>query len=822
MEEFNVCIDACGFVELAHKGNALFWCNGQEGNARQWARLDRALANSLFSESFSSANLEYLIRKSLDHSPMVVKLSRFSSRDVWERPVYGLGLVKLAAKLKRTKVALRAWNASVFGRVDQNIKLLEERLVCLESQLQLNYSEDIESEYLISKLELEVWEKREEARLTQIAKKNWLMEGDKNSKFFHVMVSQRRRSSSVAQMVLENGMVLSSPGVVHAGVVEYFREFLSEVIEMQRTDLHGLMHLEVSLIENEELCSSPMEEEVRAAVFSIPEQSSPGPDDPHSFEKFRPISLCSMAYKIFSKIIVSRLTSVFPRLISPEQGAFIPGRSIFENISLAQEMVHGLKKKTRGGNVMVKIDMVKAYDRLSLKFESGGIGKFYHPMGSSPLVSHLLYADDVLVFLNGTKRSMQRLMKTFALYEKWSKQQISIAKSALFIAPYVSSVRRRRLLRSTGFLEDHFPVTYLGAPLMDGRLKASYLDSLVTKLRAKVAGWKARLLSQGGRLVMLKHVLTSMASHILVVMDVSKVVIAKLNNILLSFFWGEHGGKAKMKWCAWDQISKPTSEGALGLRSFSEVQSVMHMKLAWSLLSTNSLWARFMLQKYGKGRHLSLVVSTHASSRLWRSIVCILPEVCEASKVKANEGRSSFWFDRWVGERSLCELVSSVDQPLLKISDVWLQNQWDFKVLSQLVGKELANEVQRKLVAWQKPAAGWWKLNMDGSCRGNQEYFGVGTNTEVEIRALLYGVKMCKQLGGSHIVLECDLKVVVDWLSAGRWLCKTFSDSTPADIRSNSESDGVEKFRVQIQSYSENFGLSRSGVRVDVSSGSEL
>ncbi|KAF5481633.1 hypothetical protein F2P56_002271 [Juglans regia] len=324
MEEFNACIDACGFVELSHY-----------------------------------ANLEYLNRKSSDHSPLVVKLSLFSPR-------YGPSPFKFQSMwcLNDTfqSCVKDAWERPLEGRLES-----------LESQLQSNYSEDIESEYLISKLELEVWEKREKARLAQIVKKKWLKEGDKNSKFFHAVVNQRRRSSVISQMVLENGTVLSSPEAVHAGAVEYFREFLSEPMEMDRVA------------------------------------------DSKSFEKFWPISLCSVTYKIFSKIIVSRLTRILPRLISLEQGAFIPGRSIFENISLAQEMVQGLKKKTWGGNVMVKIEMAKAYDRevlsrlLRQKFESGGIGKFYHPRGS-PLVSHLLYADDVLVFLNGMKCSMQSLM----------------------------------------------------------------------------------------------------------------------------------------------------------------------------------------------------------------------------------------------------------------------------------------------------------------------------------------------------------------------------------------------------------------------------
>lgn len=184
-------------------------------------------------------------------------------------------------------------------------------------------------------------------------------------------------------------------------------------------------------------------------------------------------------------------------------------------------------------------------------------------------------------------------------------------------------------------------MNYLGAPLVDGRLKAYHLDTLVVKVRAKVASWKATLLSQGGRLILLKHVLTSMASHLLAVMDVPKVVLSKLNTILLTFFWGEHGGKGKTKWCDWSRISKPTKEGGLGLRNFSEMQHAMHMKLGWSLLSMDCFWAR-VLQKYGKDRHLSLVVPLSASTRLWRSVVYVIPEICEYSKVMVREGQASF------------------------------------------------------------------------------------------------------------------------------------------------------------------------------------
>ena len=44
------------------------------------------------------------------------------------------------------------------------------------------------------------------------------------------------------------------------------------------------------------------------------------------------------------------------------------GRNIIDNYRLAQEIVSGIEKKSRGGNVVLKLDMAKAYDKLSWFF----------------------------------------------------------------------------------------------------------------------------------------------------------------------------------------------------------------------------------------------------------------------------------------------------------------------------------------------------------------------------------------------------------------------------------------------------------------------
>lgn len=92
--------------------------------------------------------------------------------------------------------------------------------------------------------------------------------------------------------------------------------------------------------------------------------------------EYRPISLCNFIYKILSKIISNRLSTILPNIISLEQSAFVKGRLIVENIALAQELIHELGRKTRGGNVVLKLDMAKAYDRIEWDFMFAVLSKF--------------------------------------------------------------------------------------------------------------------------------------------------------------------------------------------------------------------------------------------------------------------------------------------------------------------------------------------------------------------------------------------------------------------------------------------------------------
>lgn len=62
-------------------------------------------------------------------------------------------------------------------------------------------------------------------------------------------------------------------------------------------------------------------------------------DNHISMMHFRPISLCCTLYKVISKLLVTRLRPILPKLISPHQVSFVPGRHITDNILIAQELM---------------------------------------------------------------------------------------------------------------------------------------------------------------------------------------------------------------------------------------------------------------------------------------------------------------------------------------------------------------------------------------------------------------------------------------------------------------------------------------------------
>jgi hypothetical protein len=125
--------------------------------------------------------------------------------------------------------------------------------------------------------------------------------------------------------------------------------------------------------------------------------------NPQSISQFRPISLCTVLYKICAKAIANRMRPELEAVISQEQSAFVPGRLITDNALVAFECVHTMKINKRGkkGMCAVKLDMMKAYDRIEWPFLEAMMLKIGFPPRMVQLVLKCVRSVRFSVKVNG-------------------------------------------------------------------------------------------------------------------------------------------------------------------------------------------------------------------------------------------------------------------------------------------------------------------------------------------------------------------------------------------------------------------------------------
>ncbi|KAL9687628.1 hypothetical protein QQ045_032033 [Rhodiola kirilowii] len=262
---------------------------------------------------------------------------------------------------------------------------------------------------------------------------NWLREGNRNSKIFHAAIKARRIHNSV-RLKLKDGSHTDDRDVIGNKAEQYFKALFSSFPVTKDIDVSDLISPTISDADNLALAAQPSEHETRDAVFSMNPNSSPGPDGftgkfftgywdiikedllavvaaffnglqlpkiissanivlipkvpkATSMDQLRPISLCNVLHKIMSKILNNRLKSVLGSIISPEQAGFLEGRNIQDSIAMAHDLVRDINHKIYGGNVLIKLDMSKAYDRLSWSF----LLKMMRAFGFSKVWCDLIY-----------------------------------------------------------------------------------------------------------------------------------------------------------------------------------------------------------------------------------------------------------------------------------------------------------------------------------------------------------------------------------------------------------------------------------------------
>lgn len=140
------------------------------------------------------------------------------------------------------------------------------------------------------------------------------------------------------------------------------------------------------------------------------------------------------------------------------------------------------------------------------------------------------------------------------------------------------------------------PLVYLGVPIFLGTSRHSYFNQLLHSIRARLDGWKAKCLSSAGRLIMVKHVLSSIPVHISFVIPIPSKTSSQIEHLMRNFLWSSSSEKKKRSnMVKWDLVCVPKAEGGLGLRRLKEVNDGCLLNLGWIAATSDSLWSTWFV-----------------------------------------------------------------------------------------------------------------------------------------------------------------------------------------------------------------------------------
>ena len=292
------------------------------------------------------------------------------TRDVisWNKDVFG----NIFHKKNRVEARLRGVQASIAHRPS-------EALFRLENQLQREFLD-------ILKQEEEFWSVK--------SRYNWLIQGDRNTKFFHTSTLIRCKRNRISSLQDNQGNWVHDEQevaeLVRSGFVSLFSS--ESVYVPWKPWVIPRWSKGLNLEEASVLAVVPTSREVKEGLWSLKPLKAPGLDELHAgffqaywsvvgdnvikevkdifttlvmpghlnktlislipkrpradcLAAFRPISLYNIVYKIVTKIIVKRMRNLLPNLISPLQTAFVPGRLGLDNMIIAQEIIHTISGK---------------------------------------------------------------------------------------------------------------------------------------------------------------------------------------------------------------------------------------------------------------------------------------------------------------------------------------------------------------------------------------------------------------------------------------------------------------------------------------------
>ena len=328
----------------------------------------------------------------------------------WSSYSHGHGDDAIIKKVEQCGKDLTWWNHNIFGNVRKELAKKKEPLVAAEMEAQIHGQN---ARLRALKEEINTLLDNEAHMWSQRSHTLWLKNGDNNTKFFHCQATKRSKKNLIHGIMDEDNNWRVEPDEIATHLINYQQELFTSSNPISHGVALEYIPRVITDHMNATLAAPFQVKEVKEALKQMAPLKAPGPDgipplfyrhfqglvdndvtnsvlswlnlgtipyplnhtfvtlipktkNPEYVSQYRPISLCNVLYKIFSKVLANRLKKILPTIITEHQSAFVKNRLIFDNILVAFESLNSMKNISLGKTryMAIKLDMSKAYERV--------------------------------------------------------------------------------------------------------------------------------------------------------------------------------------------------------------------------------------------------------------------------------------------------------------------------------------------------------------------------------------------------------------------------------------------------------------------------
>ena len=164
------------------------------------------------------------------------------------------------------------------------------------------------------------------------------------------------------------------------------------------------------------------------------------------------------------------------------------------------------------------------------------------------------------------------------MYEVASGQKINTNKSSVFFSANTKEEKKNEVLESLGPMQDSRHGKYLGLPSIIGKSKNEVFVKIKERVGRKLAGWKEKFLSIGGREILIKAVAQAIPLYTMSCFQLPKGLCDDIESMMRKFWWGQHGQESRMAWVSWQRLCKSKLKGGMGFRNLQAFNLAMLAK----------------------------------------------------------------------------------------------------------------------------------------------------------------------------------------------------------------------------------------------------